>query len=302
MPGPGSGQEDAGSGPEDAPNRSRSPRREVLEAAGFLAANAERPVRLADVAEHVSYSPWHLAHLFERELGLSPGRYLASWRLQRAKQLLLSADDKVVDICHQVGFESLGSFTSRFGADVGVSPTSFRRLPHLLAESPPRPVRAPGSGPPGSVVAGTVGISPAALQALGGAVALYVGLFEHRVARGAPVSGALLAEPGNFCLGGVPAGWWWLLGSALPASAGPGPQLLPGLAVVGAAGPLEVGRGGPVGNVDLRLDFCPSWTPPVVVALPSLALRAASARASGAVSGSARSEKRATRTAPTLRP
>jgi len=248
-----------------------SPRPAVCEAARFLVANAERRVLLGDVADHVAYSPWHLAHAFRQDLGLAPGQYLTAWRFQRAKQLLVATDAKVVDVCHAVGCTSLGSFTSRFSSEVGVSPTAFRRLPDLLAATPPRPVSRPGCGPQASAVTGWVSVDPGALAALGGSVAIYVGLFDARVASGAPVSGALLPEPGPFHLEAVPAGSWWLLGAALPAGVDPALQLLPALAVVGATGPLHLV--GPPGDHrgDLHLGIAGPWTPPVVVALPPLA-------------------------------
>jgi len=276
--------EGPGGQPPEGPGRQQTgaPRPAVLEAARFLAANAERRVLLGDVADHVAYSPWHLAHAFRDDLGLSPGRYLASWRFQRAKRLLVATDAKVVDVCHAVGCESLGSFTSRFSADVGVSPTAFRRLPDLLAATPPRPVSRPGSAAPASTVAGWVGVAPEALAALGGRASVYVGLFDRHVASGTPVSGALLPEPGPFSLGGVPAGWWWLLGAALPATADPAAQLLPTLAVVGATGPLFVGELPACHRADLYLGVAGPWTPPVVVALPPLAT-APSARPLGGV-------------------
>lgn len=251
--------------------RAGTPRPAVIEAARFLAANSDRRVPLGDVAEHVAYSPWHLVHAFRDDLGVSPGRYLTSWRFQRAKQLLVATDAKVVDVCNAVGCESLGSFTSRFTADVGVSPTAFRRLPDLLATNPPRPLSRPGVGARASMVTGRVSVDADALAALGGRASVYVGLFARHVASGAPVSGALLPEPGPFSLGGVPVGWWWLLAAALPATADPAAQLLPAFAVVGATGPLRVGEPPTRQRADIHLGVAGPWTPPVVVALPPLA-------------------------------
>lgn len=247
-------------------------RQAVVEAARFLAERCAEPITLCDVAEHVGYSPFHLSRAFERQLGQPPGQFLAAHRFQHAKRLLLSTDERVIDVCHAVGFSSVGTFTARFTAVVGQSPVRFRRLPELLADAPPEPVLVPGGARGGGVVTGSVALTPAALATLGGAASVYVGLFPRRMARGCPVSGTLLAEPGEFVLLDVPPGAYWLLSSALPAGAGAAAQLVPGQAVSGAARePVRVSRASPAHHREVWLDVAPAWDAPVLVALPPLA-------------------------------
>lgn len=244
----------------------------VVEAARFLVSHLDRRVTLADVADHVGYSQFHLARAFERHVGVPPGQFLTAHRLQAAKRLLLTSDERVIDVCYAAGFKSVGTFTTRFTAAVGSTPTQFRRLPDVLATSPPRPVLVPGGALWGGLVTGSVRVSPAGLEALGGAAAVYVGLFTRRAARGSPVAGALLAGPGDFALTGIPPGTYWLLSSALPARADAQAQLVPTRGVLGAFHqPLRVSTGGQVHDCDLYLDVADDWAAPVVVALPALA-------------------------------
>lgn len=296
----------------------------VVRAATFLAEHASDPVRLSDVADHVGYSSFHLARSFEREVGLPPGRFLAAHRFQRAKQLLLETDDRVIDVCAAVGFSAPGTFARKFAEFVGLSPTDFRRLPHMLAAAPPRPVVVPGRVLDGAVVTGQVSLTAAATALVGPEPFVYVGLFTRRAARGLPVSGALLSGAGGFTLEGVPDGSYFVLASALPRSADFGDQLVPGRTVAGrAATPVHVragqalsatsgylpaasghvpiaSKGLPATSVrldgagafgapcvappcpvvlggqlaqrrDIVLDVLPGWSPPVLVALPSLA-------------------------------
>jgi AraC-like DNA-binding protein len=244
----------------------------VIEAARFLADRTDERVTLGDVADHVGYSPFHLSRVFERHLGVPPGRFLAAHRFQRAKQLLLAGDDRVVDICHAVGFTGVGTFTARFAAAVGASPVAFRRLPDMLADAPPRPLLVPGGAPGGGAVTGTVRLSPAADALLGAAASVYVGLFPGRAARGFPVSGALLGEGGTFLLTDVPAGTYWVLATALPAHADLPAQLVPATSVVGAAPqPVRITPGAPCHHRDVCLDVAEGWQAPVLVALPPLA-------------------------------
>ncbi|GHF77789.1 AraC-like DNA-binding protein [Amycolatopsis bartoniae] len=243
----------------------------VVEAARFLAVRCGEQVTLGDVADHVGYSPFHLSRAFERELGQPPGQFLAAHRFQRAKQLLLAGDERVIDICHEVGFSSVGTFTTRFTAAVGQSPARFRRLPEVLAEAPPEPVIVPGSARDGGMVTGVVRLTAAAQAALG-QVSVYVGLFRKRSARGFPVCGTLLAGAGDFLLLGVPPGTYWVLSSALPARAGPVRQLVPGIQISGAARlPVHVSARQPVHHREVWLDVAPRWEAPVLVALPPLA-------------------------------
>lgn len=257
-------------------------REAVVEAARFLAADPAAPVRLGDVADHVGYSPFHLARAFTRQVGLPPGEFLAAQRFQLAKQLLLDTGEKVVDVCNAVGFSAPGTFTTRFTAAVGVCPQQFRLLPELLDDHPPRPVGVPGPVPDGGVVTGRVRLSPAATAVLDRAPAVYVGLFPRHAARGIPVSGSLLDERLEFLLSGVPPGGYRLLACALPARGDPREQLLPSVPVVGAyAAPVRI-RPGPVLPQwhEIALDVAPAWTPPVLVALPPLASAGAQERRS----------------------
>ena len=263
----------AGPGPGTGPTKEVAVETAVvIRAARFLADHAADPLTLGDVADHVGYSPFHLARTFEREVGTPPGRLLAAHRFQRAKRLLLDAEDRVIDVCYAAGFTAPGTFTRRFTAYVGASPTGFRRLPDVLAAAPPRPVAVPGGARHGAVVTGSVVLTPEAAALLGDAAAVYVGLFRRRAARGVPVSGAMLDGPGEFSLCGVPPGTYWLMASALRARADYGSQLVPERTIAGCApAPLWVAAGAGALRRDVVADVAPEWSPPVLVALPGLA-------------------------------
>ena len=48
-------------------------------------------------------------------------------RLDRARNLLALSDDPVTDICMEVGFPSLGSFSALFARRIGAPPSTYRR-------------------------------------------------------------------------------------------------------------------------------------------------------------------------------
>ncbi|HEU5331921.1 MAG TPA: AraC family transcriptional regulator [Actinocrinis sp.] len=78
------------------------------------------------VAAIAGYSPYHFIRLFKQAYGESPGRYLSRRRVERAQDLLRSANLTVSEVCAAVGFESLGSFCTRFKQLTGQTPTEFR--------------------------------------------------------------------------------------------------------------------------------------------------------------------------------
>jgi AraC-like DNA-binding protein len=71
-------------------------------------------------------SKFHFVRCFAASYGETPIRYLTRRRIERAKDLLRSANLTVTEICLAVGFSSLGSFSARFSQLVGQSPTAYR--------------------------------------------------------------------------------------------------------------------------------------------------------------------------------
>jgi AraC-like DNA-binding protein len=84
------------------------------------------PLDLDRVAAVAGVSKFHFARCFEATYGETPIRYLTRRRIERAQDLLRGANLTVTEVCMLVGFASLGSFSSRFTALVGESPTAYR--------------------------------------------------------------------------------------------------------------------------------------------------------------------------------
>jgi AraC-like DNA-binding protein len=78
------------------------------------------------VAASAGYSRYHFVRRFREVYGETPGQYLARRRIERARELLASANLTVTEICMLVGFSSLGTFCTRFKQQVGMTPTEFR--------------------------------------------------------------------------------------------------------------------------------------------------------------------------------
>ena len=106
----------------------------ALSATAFLREHHRELITIRDLADHLSYSPSHLTRSFTAAVGVSPIRYLSSWRLHEAKHLLISEGLDVAEACYEVGYTSVGTFSRRFVRDVGLPPAALRRSAHRLAE------------------------------------------------------------------------------------------------------------------------------------------------------------------------
>ena len=84
------------------------------------------PLTLGELASLVGMSKFHLVRAFRAAYGETPMRYLTRRRIERAQDLLRSANLTVTEVCMLVGFASLGSFSSRFTELVGESPVAYR--------------------------------------------------------------------------------------------------------------------------------------------------------------------------------
>jgi AraC-like DNA-binding protein len=107
------------------------------------------PLNVEALARGAHMSAGHLSREFRRVYGESPYSYLMTRRIERAMTLLRRGDLSVTEVCFEVGFSSLGTFSTRFAELVGVPPSVYRRnhsqaaagIPACLAKQVTRPVR-----------------------------------------------------------------------------------------------------------------------------------------------------------------
>lgn len=97
------------------------------------------PLDLEVLSDEAGFSRYHFARCFKEAYGETPGAYLSRRRVERAKDLLRSANLTVTEVCYLVGFNSLGSFSSRFTELVGTSPSEYQRRQAALGGPPPVP-------------------------------------------------------------------------------------------------------------------------------------------------------------------
>lgn len=249
-------------------------------AARFITEHVTEPITVADMADAVGYSQFHFTRMFAENLRVTPNRYLAGVRFHRAKELLLTQDHSVVDICHEVGFSSPGTFTRRFREEVGVAPSELRRLADSLSVSTPSPFALyppgvteahvaagwpnPATGQVGTVE-GTVHLPPRLRGGPGLEALVWIGFYPAPSPAGLPVTGVLRLGEGAFRLP-VVASAPWLLATAVPTTAEPVEHLANPRPAVGVHPQPLTGSA----TVPLVLDFAAPWQFPLLSALPSL--------------------------------
>ena len=81
---------------------------------------------LNEAAYEACLSPFHFHRLFSNTFGQTPHEFLTARRLEEAKRLLTRTDMTVTEICFELGYSSLGSFSTLFQRQVGCSPTDYR--------------------------------------------------------------------------------------------------------------------------------------------------------------------------------
>jgi AraC-like DNA-binding protein len=100
----------------------------------------DHPLTIDDVAREAAMSPFHFIRQFSALFGDTPHQFRIQARLDRAKHLLALGEYSVTDVCMEVGFSSLGSFSDLFARRVGTPPSAYRRRVRSM-------VAVPGSVP-----------------------------------------------------------------------------------------------------------------------------------------------------------
>lgn len=133
--------------------------RRLLRARDAMDCAYAEPLDVRTVAAVAHVSPAHFSRCFRATFGETPHRYLQRRRVERSMFLLRETDRPVTEICFDVGFTSLGTFSRTFHAIVGESPSAYRRghgpvvVPNCVQlsamrprESAPAPVQVSSSG------------------------------------------------------------------------------------------------------------------------------------------------------------
>lgn len=101
--------------------------RRMLRARDAMDRGYAQPLDVPALARIAGVSEAHFIRTFGSTFGETPHRYLQRRRVERSMFLLRETDRGVTDICLDVGFNSLGTFSRTFREIVGQSPLAYRR-------------------------------------------------------------------------------------------------------------------------------------------------------------------------------
>ena len=127
----------------------------MLRARDAMDRSYAEPLDVPRLAAIACVSEAHFIRTFRATFGETPHRYLQRRRVERAMYLLVQTRRDVTDVCLEVGFGSLGTFSRTFRDIVGESPTSFRAhakpvpVPNCFAMAWMRPSSFGEAHPPG---------------------------------------------------------------------------------------------------------------------------------------------------------
>src|SRR3979411_876068 len=91
------------------------------------------PLDVLGLASIANVSAAHFIRTFRATFGETPHRYLQRRRVERAMFLLRATGRSATDVCPDVGFSSLGTFSRSFRDIVGETPTAYRERGPIVA-------------------------------------------------------------------------------------------------------------------------------------------------------------------------
>lgn len=220
------------------------------------------PLSLDAMADSAYLSRFYFSRLFRSTTGTSPGRFLTAIRLYKAKNLLLETDMSVTDIAYDVGYNSLGTFISRFTRSVGISPARYR---WLAQHGIPQLSRSSEGGPRcRGEISGRLTLPPVDVP-----VKVYVGVFDSPIVQGLPAACDILEGSGRYVLQDIPEGEWHLRAAAIALDDISSPPSMRRPLAVAAHEPIQV-VGETTLEIDLRLHPTGIFDLPILIALPEL--------------------------------
>jgi AraC-like DNA-binding protein len=110
--------------------------RRLCRARDLIHEQPAEPLTVPRLAREAGVSPCHFVRLFHGAFGQTPHRYLTDVRIERARRMLAADEASVTDVCLEVGFSSLGSFSALFSRRVGMPPSGYRKRVYQVRQMP----------------------------------------------------------------------------------------------------------------------------------------------------------------------
>lgn len=99
----------------------------IVAAKVYIDDNYHEPIDLDEISQKAFLSKFHFHRIFRQVYRRTPHQYITQKRLEKAKDLL-SENKAVTEVCNEVGFESIGSFSILFKKEIGFAPQYYRNM------------------------------------------------------------------------------------------------------------------------------------------------------------------------------
>lgn len=104
----------------------RSENAYVAQAIRYIQDCYHEPLRVEDMARYVGLNRSYLSTLFKKYTGLSPIKYLQTFRMTRAAHLLSLTQLPITAVAYSCGYQETESFHKIFKQHTGLSPKQYR--------------------------------------------------------------------------------------------------------------------------------------------------------------------------------
>lgn len=100
--------------------------REIESIKTYIYENYDKELSVDQLAEQVFMAPSYLSHVFKKETGQNLSKFIKTYRMEKAKEMLEETHNKIVNISYAVGYSNVSYFCQSFREYFGVSPQKFR--------------------------------------------------------------------------------------------------------------------------------------------------------------------------------
>jgi AraC family transcriptional regulator len=242
----------------------------VLRSIDYMKRKLNEEVTTEELASEAGYSPYHFTRIFKEVTGVSPRHYLSALRIEAGKNLLIHSSSKsILGTMLEIGFQSLGTFSSKFKQFVGLSPKQFQATAAALHdfmnkyENVPK-LEASQSGKLPSIKC-YIDI-PADFIGW-----VFVGLFPRPIPDQKPIVGTAFSHSHRGCeFTEVPPGSYFVLAAAIPRSMNPADYFLLNKNLRGIAKKPVIVNLQADEEVYIKLRKPMPYDPPILINLPRL--------------------------------
>ncbi|WP_238021600.1 helix-turn-helix domain-containing protein [Oceanobacillus jordanicus] len=195
----------------------------VGKAIRYMKENLDDTITLNDLAEFVGYSSFHFSRMFKHVTGISPRYYLSALRIEQGKKLLAnpSVSPSVIKTLLSLGFQSIGSFSSRFKQFVGLTPKEFNKrvkeLHQFLNEYDGEAEQVHGQA---LINTSNLMVRIKIPKSFNGYI--FIGLFPRPIPDQVPILGKVITHKQEYCVfESIPEGVYYVLTAAIEKSFNP---------------------------------------------------------------------------------